>query len=455
MAAHPTKQQSRTVRKAIKILLPIVVLVLGVGVFRVLKSTRPEQPPPEVQERIWRVEVERTMPERMAPELRLYGRVETPDLLRATASAPAWVTEVAVRDGERVRAGDVLVRLDARDFVPRIDQVKAQIAELEAEIGSEQNRYETDRLALAQEKRLLELARDAVERQRRLKAEKVGAEQALDDAEQAAVQQALVVSNREMSLADHPTRLRALEARLASNQARLQELQLEYERATIRAPYDGIVTGVEVTAGDQVAKGEVLVRMFGLDSLQVRARIPAPYQAELLAALHEHGRLPATADPGDQALELALERIAGEAGPSGVDGLFEVSGDPSALRLGQMLTVRLERPARDGVVAVPFRAVYGGGRIYKLQDGRMVGIDVDTLGERQGGADGDERLLVRSPLLGRGDLIVTTHMPNAIDGLRAETLDESRVAGASAAEDAPAARGDSRPADAGKAQTLQ
>ena len=442
-------------RKALKILLPVVVLALGIGAFRVLKSTRPVQAPPAVQERIWRVEVERAVPKRLAPELTLYGRVETPDLLRATASAPAWVTEVAVRDGDRVSAGDVLVRLDARDFLPRVEQAKAQIAELEAEIDSERNRYETDRLALEQEKRLLKLAQDAVARQQRLKTQKVGAEQALDEAEQAAVQQALAVSNREMSLADHPTRLRGLEARLASDKARLQELELEYERATIRAPYDGIVTGVDVTAGDQVSKGEVLARMFALDSLQVRARIPAPYQAELLAALNERGQLPATAELGDRELELVLERIAGEAGPSGVDGLFQVTADPAALRLGQMLTLRLERPARDDVVAVPFRAVYGGGRIYKLEDGRMVGIDAETLGERRGGADGDERLLLRSPELHRGDLIVTTHMPNAIDGLRVETLDEGRVAEAPAAADAPATPAGSRSSGVGEPRAVQ
>jgi len=138
--------------------------------------------------------------------------------------------------------------------------------------------------------------------------------------------------------------------------------------------------------------------------------------------------VPAEAEIGDTAVALTLDRIAGEAGPSGVDGLFHVASDPAALRLGQMLTVRLERPARDGVIAVPFRAVYGGGRIYKLEDGRMVGVDVETLGEHRGGKDEVERLLVRSPQIEAGDLIVTTHMPNAMDGLRVETLDEGRVA---------------------------
>lgn len=425
-------------RTAFKVLLPVLILAVAVGIFRMLAATKPEQEPPRIQERIWRVEVVPARPDELAPELELYGRVETPDLLRAAASAAAWVEEVAVRDGDAVRAGQVLLRLDERDFLPRIRQQEAEIAALEADIASERNRYETDKLALEQERRLLEIARSAVARQERLKTQKVGAEQALDEAEQAEAQQALTVSNREMGLADHPSRMSALESRLASARARLEELELEFERATIRAPYDGVVSGVEVTAGDQVAKGSVLLQLYALDSLEVRARIPAPYQAELIDVLGGEVPLQAVAQVGDARIALRLDRLAGEADPSGVDGLFRVVDDPGLLRLGQMLTLRLRRPTRADSVAVPFRAVYGGDRLYKLVDGRMVGLTVESLGGRVDD-DGTEQLLVYSPDLRDGDLIVTTHMPNAMDGLRVETISDPALAKTS--EQASAAAG--------------
>ena len=426
-------------RIALKILLPIIILAVAIGVFRMLKATKPEQAQPEVQERVWRVEAEPISLRRLAPELELYGQVETPDMLRAAASAAAWVTEVAVRDGDLVRKGQVLLRLDERDFLPRISQAEADIAGLEASIARERNRYETDKLALAQEQRLLAIARNGVARQERLKTQKVGAEQALDEASQAEAAQALTVSNREMSLADHPSRLRELQARLDSARARLDELKLEYERATIIAPYDGIVSGVEVTVGDQVSKGAILLRMYALDSLQLRARIPAPYQGELIAALSDQAPLEAVAQVGDEDVALHLDRLAGEADPSGVDGLFRIIGDPQLLRLGQMLTLRLRRPTRDDSVAVPFRAVYGGNRLYKLEDGRMVGVRVESLGGRVD-ADGAERLLVHSPELRDGDLVVVTHMPNAMDGLRVEGAVDPALA-KTAADAAPMSSG--------------
>jgi len=409
------------VRRLVSLLLPILILAAGIGIFQLLRATRPVQEPPQVQERVWRVEAQTARLDHLAPELELYGRVETPALLRATAAAAAWVAEVRVRDGDRVRQGDVLLSLDERDFLHRIAQAEAEVADLRSQLASERNRVETDRLALVQEQRLLEIAEAAVARQERLKTQRVGAEQTLDEADQARTQRALAVSNREMSIADHPARLAALQARLERADARLDELRLEFERATIRAPHDGIITGVEVTTGDQVARGAVLVRLYAADSLEVRARIPAPFQDELLAALARGEALLATAQIGGETVALELDRLAGAADPSGVDGLFQVHGDPARLRLGQMLTLRLQRPPREAVLAVPFSAVYGSNRIYLIEDGRLRGIDVEGLGGRIG-ANGEERLLVQSPALTDGARIAITHMPNAMDGLPVEVV---------------------------------
>jgi HlyD family secretion protein len=84
-----------------------------------------------------------------------------------------------------------------------------------------------------------------------------------------------------------------------------------------------------------------------------------------------------------------------------------------------MLTLRLQRPAREDVVAVPFRAVYGGDRLYKLEEGRMVGVTSRAWA-------GASMPMARSACwctrrsCEDGDLIVITHMPNAMDGLRVE-----------------------------------
>jgi HlyD family secretion protein len=402
-------------------LVPFLIVAGGLVAFKHLKDTRPVQEAAKVQERVWQVEVERVAPGLLAPELALYGRVETPDLLKMAASGQARVAEVAARDGDRVGKGQLLVRLDERDFLPALHQAQAEVAELRAEIESEKNRFESDRKALEQDQQLLAIANDGVERARRLTKQRVGSETDLDKAEETLARQALALNDREKSIDDHPARLAALEARLKRAQARLADIQLDFERAEVRAPFAGVVTGVEVTAGDQVKQDAVLLQLYSPDRLEVRARIPAPFQEEIGVALAAGTQLEASADLDDTRIPLRLDRLAGEAQPSGVDGLFAVEDGFDLLRLGQMLSLRLVRPPRSDAVALPFQAVYGGGRIYKLVDGRMRGIQVESLGGIDDG-NGGERLLVRSPELGTGDEVVVTHMPNAIDGLRVEAI---------------------------------
>ena len=408
-------------RILLKFIFPVLILAAGVVVFKTLKATRPERPTAKIEERVWRVEAEAVSPQTLAPQLLLYGRVEAPDLLKAAASRPARVAEVAVREGQLVDAGSLLVKLDERDFLPALHQAEAQVAELEAQAESERIRYENDVRALEQERKLLELAANGVERAQRLKKQRVGSDSELDSAEEALARQNLSVSNRERDIADHPARLGALEARLQSAKSRLDEIALDLERSSAIAPFDGVVTGVEVTVGDQVKQDAVLLRLYSIADLEVRARIAAPYQSEVAMALAAGEPLSAASVTGGVPIRLRLERLSGEAQPSGVDGLFAVEEGGGALRLGQMLELRLSRPSRQGVVTVPFEAVYGGDRLYKLVDGRMRGIRVESFG---GWSDdqGDERLLVRTEALAAGDLVVVTHMPNAIDGLRVEAI---------------------------------
>lgn len=414
-------------RNLLKIVLPVLLLVLGIGIFKVLKATRPERPAPAIEERVWRVEVQPVRRQTLAPQLVLYGQVETPELLKAAASRPARVAEVAVREGQPVAAGALLVQLDERDFLPALRQAEAQIAECQAQIESERIRHANDVRVLEQERQLLELAGHGVERAQQLRKQRLGSEAELDAAAENLARQTLAVGNREREIADHPARLQALEARRRSLEANRDEIALAWERARILAPFAGVVTGIEVTAGDQVKQDAVLLRLYALGKLEVRARIASLHQPEAARALAAGTRLSARARVGEAPVVLRLDRLSGEAQPSGIDGLFAVEKGGELLRLGQLLKLRLERPPQDGVIAVPFAAIYGGNRLYTLVEGRLRGIAVETLGSWVS-EHGEERLLVRSADLAEEAWLVVTHLPNAIDGLRAEAVLDPAVA---------------------------
>ena len=104
-------------------LLPLLILLIAAVGFLVLRATRPELPPAEARERVWRVEAHVLAAGSMHPTLVLYGRIEAPDRIRAAAPVGGRVLEIGVRDGDRVEPGTVLARLDPRDLEPRGAQV--------------------------------------------------------------------------------------------------------------------------------------------------------------------------------------------------------------------------------------------------------------------------------------------------------------------------------------------
>jgi len=410
-----------------KLATAAAILSAGIGIFVILKLSGPVQQPVESRERVWRVDTLIAQPEQLSPTLTLYGRVESPELLRAAAPADGRVAAVEVREGQRIEPGQLLLSMDPRDFVPRVQQAQADVDDLEAQLKREQLQHASNQNALAHERELLELAESALKRARDLRGRKLGSDAAVDEAGENRQRQLLAVTTRQLAVDEHRARLRQYEARLERARAVLTEAQLDQERSVVTATFSGIVAKVDVAAGDQVKRADTLLSLYPTDALEVRAKLPAPYQQELLEALNAGRTLQAVAMAGATEIVLHLDRVSGEADPSGIDGLFRIQRGAELLRLGSMVTLQLRRAPQTGVVAVPYTALYGNDRMYKLVDGRLQGITVTALGD-YAGADDRSMLLVKSPQLQAGDQLVTTHLPNAITGLRVETATDGDTA---------------------------
>ncbi|MCP5448056.1 MAG: biotin/lipoyl-binding protein [Chromatiaceae bacterium] len=408
-------------KRIVKFLAPILILTFSVSLFMVLRASKPELPPVETQERVWRVEVQDVVPQTLAPSLTLYGRVETPALFKAAAPAASRVQQVLVREGETVVQGQLLIALDARDFLPRLEQAQAEVAEFEAQLRSEHIRQESDLSALEYERKLLELATQSVERAQRLQSKQLGSDSELDQARQALARQALSLSSRELSIADHPARIQVLEARLDKAKAGLAQAELNLERSQVKAPYAGRIATLDVAEGNQVAANQQLLSLYDQATLELRARIPVPYLDELEQSQAAGYPLLGYSVRGSRRIELRLVRLAGEADPSGIDALFAIEQGGAWLRSGQIVQFTLRLQPRAGALAVPYSVLYGEDRAYKLVQGRMQGVRLETLGSYQS-ERGVEQLLIRSDQLSSGDALVITHLPNAIDGLRAEAV---------------------------------
>ncbi|HRH81990.1 MAG TPA: HlyD family efflux transporter periplasmic adaptor subunit [Thiobacillaceae bacterium] len=400
-----------------KFLLPVALLALGVGGFAALKATKPKQPAVPPKEQVWRVEVVPAQPSTLSPGLTLNGTVESPRFTEAAAPGVGRIARVPAREGQVVGQGQVLLEMDDRDFVPKVAQARGEVDELVATIRSEELRHASDLDQLAEEKRLLEFAAADVARFERLREEKFYSQAAVDQSRGTLARQQISLRSRELAIADHKARLAQLQARLTRARANLEQAELALARSRVVAPFAGYVAKLEVATGDQVNTGQTLLTLYPADGLEIRAKLPATHQDAILARMDRDKALPATALVGGRSLNLRLSRVAGAADTRGLDAFFVLNRPDPDLRLGSLVTLQLSLAPVEQAVSLPYTALYNGRRIYRVRAGRLEAVEVKVLGEQGGVAN---RLLVHSPELRKGDPIVTTHLPNAVSGLRVE-----------------------------------
>lgn len=408
-----------------KVILPVLLLAVGIGGFVALKSTRPTPPVAPAKEPVWHVQVMPAQLATLSPVTTLNGRVESPEQTRAAAPGIGRVLQVHVREGQAVLPGQALLELDPRDFQPRVEQARAEVDELLAAIASEELRHKADLDQLAQERQLLDFAAADVGRFEQLRQENFYSQSAVDQSRQNLARQQITLRSRELSVADHRARLSQLQARLSKARANLDQAELALQRSRVVAAFAGYVAKVEVARGDQVNSGQSLITLYPAAGLEVRAKLPATQQDAFIRSLRsgEHPR--ATASIAGETLQFSLARIAAAADTRGLDAFF-VARRPSAnLRVGELINLQVARAPVADVVAVPYAALFNGRQVYRVVAGRLQMLPAEVLGDAgsAGSASDDPggaRLLLKVPALKQGDMLLVTHLPNAMNGLKVE-----------------------------------
>lgn len=408
-----------------RVVLPLLILAGAIVVFVGLKNSKPEHEVREKAEKVWRVETIPVSFLTRAPEITVYGRVETPRVSTLTSALIADVINVNVLEGTEVTVGDVLVELDNTDMQLLVAQRQADLAEIDAMIASESVRFKRDQNLLENEQELLQLAENAVVRAKKLEKSKLASQATLDDVHASKHRQYLTLKLLEHNIDEHPARLAQLRARKKRAQALLDQAQIDLERCHILAPFTGRISQLEIAIGDRVREGDNLLSIYDLTSLEVRAQIPGRYISQVRKMMSEGQTLTATANVDGVALAFTLQRFSGEvrSDSGGIDGLFRLSGNSEVLALGTFVELRLQLAEQDELIELPYNAMYELDRVYLLNDGYLKAVKIERIGEYKTDL-GEKRLLVRSAELQKDDQIVSTQLPNAITGLRVEALSE-------------------------------
>ena len=405
--------------------LPFLIILVTVVLLFIFKLLQPEPPVKAKEEESWTVQTHRLVDGAKSPQLQLYGSVESPYTATISSIIDADVKSLEANEGERVTAGQALILLDDTDARLALEDKKSAVAELEALIISETNRYNNDLAALKLEKNLVALAERKLAREEQTSKNNLTSQASLDTQKEALNNQKLALNSRQLSVTDHPARLAQLEARLSRSRALAEQAEIDLARATVSAPFDGIILKTMVSPGERVRPGETLLDMYASDRIEIRAQLPQRFIDLVKQSISQQQPFQAAVQTSNGERAVVLDRVSGSIASDGhgVDALFLLDSDAlDSVTIGDTLELTLELPAISGVFSVPVSSIYGTDRIYRVEKDRLVAIKVEKMGNQY--RDDRQFVLVRSDRLKAGDEIITTQLPIAVNGLKVDVRNQ-------------------------------
>jgi membrane fusion protein (multidrug efflux system) len=296
------------------------------------------------------------------------------DITVIAPKVAGFIDRVAVTDNQPVQPGDLLVKLDDRDYLAALDRARAVV---EAQRATLDNLEATRRLqsAVIDQARAgvtganaeLERAHDDEDRFRDLSAHSAASiqvyQRAAADYQQAQAQlqksrAAVDAAERELAVID--TRKRQTQAALAEANANLLVAELNLSYTELRSPIAGVVGNRSARTGAYAAIGTQLVSVVPARGLWIDAN----FKESQLERMHPGQRVKVTADvlPGHE----FVGHVASLAPATGA----EFSVLPAENATGNFTKI---------VQRVPVRVLLDGdaSTLGRLRPGLSVSVDVD------------------------------------------------------------------------------
>jgi HlyD family secretion protein len=333
----------------------------------------------------------------------------------------AWI---GVDKGDKVKAGQVLVRLEDDEYRAQLLQAQGQLANLEAKLKEDENGSRPEEIAKAradvnQAKADLADSKATLDRTRQLVHDGVLAKQTLDDAQAKYDGDVAKVASLQHTLdlaVLGPRKEEMDQVRGQIEQARgaVDYAQTQLQNTVIRAPVTGTILDRNVEKGEFITTGFVgdkgakgyIVTMADLNDLQVELDISQNDFPKL--GPKQKGTITTDAYP-DRKYQGYVEQVSPEAdrAKATVQVKVKVLNPDDYLRPDMNATVAFYNDvkpeagdAAKRVIVIPQGAVQNGS-VFVVVDGRARKRPVTT-----GGAS-EKGVLIESGLIGGEDLIVS------------------------------------------------
>jgi len=317
-----------------------------------------------------------------------------------SAKVMGEIRRVTVREGDVVKAGDLLVEIDDARLSAQLKQAEAALAEARQSVVSANAAFESARAALV-------LAEKTLKRYEMLLEADSVSQQEFDEVK-ARYDQAAGAFDQAKSMRD------GSKNRVEQAKAGVRAAKSTFNDTVVTAPYDATVTGKLVEKGDLASPGIPLIRLETAGLTEVHLVVPESYIRQvrigdalsvLIASLQK------------ESFSATVETINPAADPAVRSFQMKLSlPDHPDIRAGMFARVRVPVGKSD-MMLVPETAVIRHGQLSGVYIVDKEGIAHFQLIRPGRSYDGQLEVLAG---LSPGDRYITHPDPNIIDGIKVE-----------------------------------
>ncbi len=218
--------------------------------------------------------VTRDIEERVSASGRIFPVVE----VAISSDVSGEVVELKVAEGDSVRAGELLARVDADAYESQVARGRASLDASRANVANAEASVEQARATRKQQEAQLLLAKSALQRAEKLKSEGLISDAELEEASNTVrvLEANLEATDATIRAAQQSTR--AAEFNVKSQAATLSELSTNLRRTNIISPMTGIVSQLNVEQGERVVgtmqmAGTEMARIADLSQMEVQVEV--------------------------------------------------------------------------------------------------------------------------------------------------------------------------------------
>lgn len=207
------------------------------------------------------------------------------DVTSLSAKVAGYVVAVEVQDNQRVQAGDVLFRIDDRDYRAQLAQAEANVKAAEASLANVEAETQLQRAQIREAEASVQsavaqrgLANKTHERSRKLIVFSAVSQSVVDQTDAALSSAQATVSAATATLEAQKQRIAVLMAQRESARAAIAQAQaardlagIELEHTVVRAPVSGVVGNRQVRVGRFVTPGGALLDVVPVDNVWIVA----------------------------------------------------------------------------------------------------------------------------------------------------------------------------------------